>query len=159
MPFSGNGKFLSQLLEKAAPVETDNLMVSDGDDLKKSTLKNILEKVSFPTLKTTAKNITGAINELNTNTLVTGAFSGSWVPGFAIDGMGFTVMVPKHYKSHTLTVSSAKIFVPASKSWVSTPVSSITDLVNCWRIILTTDASMKLTSGSAYITSLDGQIK
>lgn len=68
MPFSGNGKYLSQLLEKATPAETDNLMVSDGNDLKKSTLKNILEKVSFSTLKTTAKNIIGAINELNTKT-------------------------------------------------------------------------------------------
>lgn len=159
MPFSGNGKYLSQLLEKATPAETDNLMVSDGNDLKRSTLKNILEKVSFSTLKTTAKNIIGAINELNTNTLVTGTFSECWFPGFAIDGMGFSVMIPKHHKTHTLTVSSAKIFVPASKTWVSTTVSSITDLVNCWRVILTTDVSMKLTSGSAYIANLGGQIK
>ena len=106
-----------------------------------------------------AKALQDQITELNTNTLVTGVFSECWFPGFAIDGMGFSVMIPKHHKTHTLTVSSAKIFVPASKTWVSTTVSSITDLVNCWRVILTTDASMKLTSGSAYIANLGGQIK
>lgn len=99
------------------------------------------------------------VNELNTNTLVTGTFSECWFPGFAIDGMGFSVIIPKHYKSHTLTVSSAKIFVPVSATWVPTTVSSITELVNCWRVILTTDASMKLTNGSAYIANLGGQIK
>ena len=106
-----------------------------------------------------AKALQDQITELNTNTLVTGVFSECWFPGFAIDGMGFSIIIPKHYKSHTLTVSSAKIFVPASKTWVSTTVSSITDLVNCWRVILTTDVSMKLTSGSAYIANLGGQIK
>lgn len=85
MPFSGNGKFLSQLLEKAAPVETDNLMVSDGDDLKKSTLKNILEKVSFSTLKTTAKNIIGAINELNTNITIIDPLSAKYLTNNDID--------------------------------------------------------------------------
>jgi len=91
--------------------------------------------------------------------IVTGAFSGSWLPGFMINGMGFTVIIPKHYKAHTLTISSAKIFTPGSKTWTSTTVSSISDLANCWRVILKTDASMELTSGYAYIADLSGQIK
>ena len=77
--------------------------------------------------------------------IVTGAFSGSWLPGFMINGMGFTVIIPKHYKAHTLTISSAKIFTPGSKTWTSTTVSSI--------------SSMELTSGYAYIADLSGQIK
>ena len=105
------------------------------------------------------KELKSGLDELNTNTLVTGTFSECWFPGFAIDGMGFSVIIPKHYKSHILTVSSAKIFVPVSATWVPTTVSSITELVNCWRVILTTDASMKLTNGSTYIANLGGQIK
>jgi len=90
---------------------------------------------------------------------VTGAFSGSWLPGYMINGMGFTIIIPKHYKSHTLTVSSARIFTPSSNEWASTAVSSIVDMPNCWRVILKTDASMGLTSGYAYIADLAGQIK
>lgn len=98
------------------------------------------------------------INELNTNMFVTGAFSGSWLPGFFINGMGFTVIIPKHSKKHTLTITSARIFT-LEGGWVDTAISTIADMPNCWRVILKTDAAMKLTSGYAYIADLAGQIK
>lgn len=89
---------------------------------------------------------------------VTGAFSGNWLPGFFINGMGFTVIIPKHSKKHTLTITSARIFT-LEGGWVDTAISTIADMPNCWRVILKTDAAMKLTSGYAYIADLAGQIK
>ena len=105
-----------------------------------------------------AKNLQDQITAQNTNMFVTGAFSGSWLPGFFINGMGFTVIIPKHSKKHTLTITSARIFT-LEGGWVDTAISTIADMPNCWRVILKTDAAMKLTSGYAYIADLAGQIK
>jgi len=122
-----------------------------------TTLSTQLGKLSD--LKTVNKsNLVAAINEQNTNMFVTGAFSGSWLPGFFINGMGFTVIIPKHSKKHTLTITSARIFT-LEGGWVDTAISTIADMPNCWRVILKTDAAMKLTSGYAYIADLAGQIK
>ena len=122
-----------------------------------TTLSTQLGKLSD--LKTVNKsNLVAAINEQSTNMFVTGAFSGSWLPGFFINGMGFTVIIPKHSKKHTLTITSARIFT-LEGGWVDTAISTIADMPNCWRVILKTDAAMKLTSGYAYIADLAGQIK
>ena len=122
-----------------------------------TTLSTQLGKLSD--LKTVNKsNLVAAINEQSTNMFVTGAFSGSWLPGFFINGMGFTVIIPKHSKEHTLTITSARIFT-LEGGWVDTAISTIADMPNCWRVILKTDAAMKLTSGYAYIADLAGQIK
>ena len=122
-----------------------------------TTLSTQLGKLSD--LKTVNKsNLVAAINEQSTNMFVTGAFSGSWLPGFFINGMGFTVIIPKHSKKHTLTITSARIFT-LEGGWVDTAISTIADMPNCWRVILKSDASMKLTSGYAYIADLAGQIK
>ena len=122
-----------------------------------TTLSTQLGKLSD--LKTVNKsNLVAAINEQSTNMFVTGAFSGSWLPGFFINGMGFTVIITKHSKKHTLTITSARIFT-LEGGWVDTAISTIADMPNCWRVILKTDAAMKLTSGYAYIADLAGQIK
>lgn len=53
--------------EATEAVENDTVLANVGNASRKITLKNILEKILFSSLKTTAKNIIGAINELNTN--------------------------------------------------------------------------------------------
>lgn len=111
-----------------------------------------------PVIDKKISDVQTSVDELNTNMFVTGAFSGSWLPGFFINGMGFTVIIPKHSKKHTLTITSARIFT-LEGGWVDTAISTIADMPNCWRVILKTDAAMKLTSGYAYIADLAGQIK
>lgn len=111
-----------------------------------------------PVIDKKISDVKTEVSELNTNMFVTGAFSGNWLPGFFINGMGFTVIIPKHSKKHTLTITSARIFT-LEGGWVDTAISTIADMPNCWRVILETDAAMKLTSGYAYIADLAGQIK
>lgn len=65
--FTGIGKLPSELSEKTSLSETD--IVITGSAAQRTTWKNVLEKISFSGLATTAKNIIGAINELNTNRL------------------------------------------------------------------------------------------
>lgn len=62
--FTGIGKLPSELTEKTSLSETD--IVITGSSAQRTTWKNVLEKISFSGLATTAKNIIGAINELNT---------------------------------------------------------------------------------------------
>lgn len=62
--FTGIGKLPSELTEKTSLSETD--IVITGSAAQRTTWKNVLEKISFSGLATTAKNIIGAINELNT---------------------------------------------------------------------------------------------
>lgn len=48
------------------PAETDELLGNVSGTSKRFSIKNLLEKVTLSSLSTTAKNIIGAINELNT---------------------------------------------------------------------------------------------
>lgn len=68
--FTGIGKLPSELSEKTSLSETD--IVITGSAAQRTTWKNVLEKISFSGLATTAKNIIGAINELNTNKITKG---------------------------------------------------------------------------------------
>lgn len=62
--FTGIGKLPSELSEKTSLSETD--IVITGSAAQRTTWKNVFEKISFSGLATAAKNIIGAINELNT---------------------------------------------------------------------------------------------
>jgi len=104
------------------------------------------------------KKATVCCYKLNTNTLVTGTFSGNWVPGFSVKGMGFVVIIPKNYKNRKLSISSVRIF-SVDKGWINTEASSISDMANCWRVLLKTDATMGLTDGLAYLVEISGEIK
>lgn len=66
--FTGIGKLPSELTEKTNLTEGD--IVITGSGAGRTTWKNIFEKISFSGLLTTAKNIVGAINELNTKFVV-----------------------------------------------------------------------------------------
>ncbi len=67
-------------------------------------------------------------------------------------------MIPKNYKNRKLSISSVRIF-SVDKGWINTEVSSISDMANCWRVLLKTDTAMGLTDGLNYLTEISGEIK
>lgn len=70
-------------------------------------------------------------------------------------GMGFAIMIPKHYKAHQLNITSAKIF---NNVWYDITAYSSTSLLNHWRIILDTNPEYHLESGKVYLASISGTI-
>ena len=85
-----------------------------------------------------------------------GTFKDQWVPGFMVYGMGFAIIIPKHYKAHKLNITSAKVF--NINSWYNATVSSCGELLNHWRVVLNVDANSSIENGRTYLVSISGTI-
>lgn len=85
-----------------------------------------------------------------------GTFKDQWVPGFMVYGMGFAIIIPKHYKAHKLNITSAKVFT--INSWCNATVSSCGELLNHWRVLLNVDANSSIEDGRTYLVSISGTI-
>lgn len=84
-----------------------------------------------------------------------GTFKDQWVPGFMVYGMGFAIIIPKHYKAHKLNITSAKVF---NNSWYNATLSSCSELLNHWSVVLNVDANSSIENGKTYLVSINGTI-
>ena len=71
-------------------------------------------------------------------------------------GMGFAIIIPKHYKAHKLNITSAKVF--NISSWYNATVSSCDELLNHWRVVLNVDSNSSIENGRIYLVSISGTI-
>ena len=94
---------------------------------------------------------------LNSNLISTGqgTFKDQWIPGFMVLGMGFVIIIPKHYKAHQLNITSAKIY---NNGWYDVTVYDNAALLNHWRVILNTKSEYHLENGRTYLVSISGTI-
>ena len=124
--------------------DTDIVVLENGSTTQKITIAQLKEALG--------------INALNTNLMATGqgTFKDQWVPGFMVYGMGFAIIIPKHYKAHKLNITSAKVF--NINSWYNATVSSCGELLNHWRVVLNVDANSSIENGRTYLVSISGTI-
>lgn len=97
-----------------------------------------------------------AINQLNTKTLPQGAFTGLWMPGAYIEGMGLGVTIPKKSGDTSLTVTAARVFM--ASGWHDTNVLNVSDRINTWWVGLNNEGFSDLVSGNSYLVELTGNI-
>jgi hypothetical protein len=95
-------------------------------------------------------------SDLDNKTSPYGSFSGMWIPGFFINGMGFGVLVPRRNDVENLTVSSARIFT--SSGWHTTSVQSVSIRLNSWWVVLDETGISDIVAGSSYLVELAGNI-
>lgn len=95
--------------------DTDIVVLENGSTTQKITIAQLKEALG--------------INALNTNLMATGqgTFKDRWVPGFMVYGMGFVIIIPKHYKAHKLNITSAKVLSYTSSTNASARLSEYTD--------------------------------
>ena len=123
--------------------DTDIVVLENGSTTQKITIAQLKEALG--------------INALNTNLMATGqgTFKDRWVPGFMVYGMGFVIIIPKHYRAHKLNITSAKVFI---NSWHNATLSSCSELLNHWSVILNVDANSSMENGKTYLVSINGTI-
>ena len=123
--------------------DTDIVVLENGSTTQKITIAQLKEALG--------------INALNTNLMATGqgTFKDLWVPGFMVYGMGFVIIIPKHYKAHKLNITSAKVF---NNSWYNATLSSCSELLNHWSVVLNVDANSSIENGKTYLVSINGTI-
>ena len=130
-------------------------------DLKKAAFYDVANNVTTATAGTSVldayqgKLLKEQLDELNTNLFLNKTFTDSWVVGFMVYGMGLTVIIPRNYSTHTLSISSVEVF---NTSWFTTSVETISLHPNGWRITLKTNDIMGLENGKAYLVKLSGTI-
>lgn len=102
------------------------------------------------------KALSDQINALNTKTSPQGAFTGLWMPGAYIEGMGLGVAIPKKSGDTSLTVTAARFFT--ASGWHDTNVLNVSDRINTWWVDLNDEGFTDLVSGNSYLVELTGSI-
>ena len=105
-------------LEEAT--ESDHVVSSISQKTRLISFKNIFEKISFSSLATKAKNIIGAINELNTKTLKTSSIQASDSTSCTVGDLRIQSIVFTLDKTPTECY-----FVPVSTRWCSIETCTI----------------------------------
>ena len=85
-----------------------------------------------------------------------GSFTGLWMPGAYIEGMGLGVTIPKKSGDTSLTVTAARVFT--ASGWHDTNVLNVSDRINAWWIGLNNEGFSDLVSGNSYLVELTGSI-
>lgn len=100
--------------------ESDFAVSSTSQKTRLISFKNIFEKISFSSLTTTAKNIIGAINELNAKTLKTSSIQASDSTSCTVGDLRIQSIVFTLDKTPTECY-----FVPVSTRWCSIETCTI----------------------------------
>ena len=134
--------YIDDLAAKTTLSDEDLVIVGEGDNAKKMTIAKLKELIG--------------IDALNTKTLPQGSFTGLWMPGAYIEGMGLGVAIPKKSGDSSLTVTAARVFT--ASGWRDTNVLNVSDRINAWWIGLNNEGFSDLVSGNSYLVELTGSI-
>ena len=97
-----------------------------------------------------------AINQLNTKTSPQGSFTGLWMPGAYIEGMGLGVAIPKKSGDNSLAITAVRIFT--TSGWHNINVLNVSDRINTWWVGLNDEGFTDLVYGNSYLVELTGSI-
>lgn len=136
------GILIKDLSAKTTIADDDLVVIGEGSDAKKMTVAKFKELIG--------------IDALNTKTLPQGSFTGLWMPGAYIEGMGLGVAIPKKSGDSSLVITVVRVFT--TSGWHDTNVLNVSDRINAWWIGLNDEGFSDLVSGNSYLVELTGSI-
>lgn len=134
--------YVNNLVAKTTLSDDDLVIIGEGNDAKKMTIAQLKEELG--------------INSLNTKTDPQGSFTGLWMPGAYIKGMGMGVAIPKKSGDTSLAITAARIFT--ASGWHDANVLSVAIRVNSWWVGLNDEGFTDLVYGNSYLVELTGSI-
>ena len=133
---------IDDLAAKTTLSDENLVIVGEGDDAKKMTIAQLKDQLG--------------IDALNTKTLPQGSFTGLWMPGAYIEGMGLGVAIPKKSGDSSLAITAVRIFT--TSGWHNTNVLNVSDRINTWWVGLNDEGFTDLVYGNSYLVELTGSI-
>ena len=112
----------------------------------------LLKDVTFSELKTSAKNIIGAINELKGG--ITGNINQEYNACYRVLGLGLVAFYPRSSTLQSVSISSVRVFT--NSGWHNTTVSTITSGRTLFTILINDTSITDIEVGKCYLCQLTG---